>query len=85
MRCCGKKRRPMGRIFALILCLIIASSPILPLTAHAQKTPKTVRVGWFESPFNRIDKFGRRSGYAYEYQQKIASYTGWTYEYVEDS
>ena len=28
---------------------------------------------------------GRRSGYAYEYQQKIAAYAGWTYEYVKGS
>ena len=46
---------------------------------------KVVRVGWYESPFHRTDQFGRRSGYAYEYQQKIAAYTGWKYEYVEGS
>ena len=46
---------------------------------------KTVRVGWYDSSFNRKDKFGRRSGYAYDYQQKIAAYTGWEYEYVEGS
>ncbi len=43
---------------------------------------KVVRVGWYESPFNYTDSFGRRAGYAYEYQQKVAAYTGWTYEYV---
>ena len=32
--------------------------------------------------FNLTDRFGRRSGYAYDYQQKIAAYTGWKYEYV---
>ena len=26
---------------------------------------KVVRVGWYESPFNLIDQYGRRSGYAY--------------------
>ena len=46
---------------------------------------KVVRVGWYDSQFNYSDRFGRRSGYAYEYQQKIAAYTGWTYEYVEAS
>ena len=46
---------------------------------------KTVRVGWYDSSFNIIDENGRRSGYAYEYQCKIAAYTGWEYEYVEDS
>ncbi|MDO4806477.1 MAG: transporter substrate-binding domain-containing protein, partial [Coriobacteriales bacterium] len=46
---------------------------------------EVVRVGWFESAFNTTDELGRRSGYAYDYQQKIAAYTGWTYEYVNGS
>ncbi|MBR5340335.1 MAG: transporter substrate-binding domain-containing protein [Erysipelotrichaceae bacterium] len=57
---------------------------MLPVDIHAEEE-KVVRVGWFESPFNLTDQFGRRSGYSYEYQRKIAAYTGWTYEYVEDS
>ncbi len=44
---------------------------------------KTVRAGWFESNFFQKDKYGRRSGYGYEYQRKVAAYTGWKYEYVE--
>lgn len=58
---------------------------MLPIIAHAQSSGKTVRVGWFGQPFHMMDTFGRRSGYAYEYQQKIAAYTGWTYDYVEGS
>ncbi len=54
-------------------------------SARDQKAEKVVRVGWYDSLFNRIDRSGRRSGYAYEYQQKIAAYTGWKYEYVEGS
>ncbi|MBR4557502.1 MAG: transporter substrate-binding domain-containing protein [Clostridiales bacterium] len=54
-----------------------------PSVSHADQTAKKVRVGWYESPFNIIDESGRRSGYAYEYQRKIAAYTGWEYEYVE--
>ena len=46
---------------------------------------KIVRVGWYDSPFNYTDSFGRRAGYAYDYQQKVAAYTGWTYEYVSGS
>lgn len=49
----------------------------------AAKPKKVVRVGWYESAYNNTDRFGHRSGYAYEYQQKIAAYTGWKYEYVE--
>lgn len=47
--------------------------------------PQVVRVGWFNGTFNQKDNFDRRSGYGYEYQQKIATYTGWVYDYVEDS
>ena len=69
----------------IVLLLALAAGFVLPLTASAQDAQKVVRVGWYESPFNRTDEQGRRSGYAYEYQQKIASYTGWKYEYVHKS
>ncbi|MEE0026057.1 MAG: GGDEF domain-containing protein [Atopobiaceae bacterium] len=72
-------------LIAAILCLVTAMTFFAPPAAHAQETGKTVRVGWYESPFNATDQFGRRSGYAYDYQQKIAGYTGWNYEYVEGS
>lgn len=44
-----------------------------------------VRVGWFESQFCQTTPDGSLSGYAYEYQQNIAAYTGWKYEYVKGS
>ena len=69
---------------ALALCLALAAV-LLPIPASAQAMNKTVRVGWYDSLFNRMDVFGRRSGYAYEYQQKIAAYAGWSYEYVKGS
>ena len=55
-------------LLALLLLNVIFST-----SAGAQKV---VRVGWYESPFNYQDSFGRRAGYAYEYQQKVAAYTG---------
>jgi len=58
----------------LVLCLCVS--------AFAEKV---VRVGCFDSNFCRRDSFGRLSGYAYEFQQEIATYTGWRYEYVDDS
>lgn len=65
-----------GMLLALLLLALLAGM------AHAQGTErKTVRVGWYESPFEMMDAHGRRSGYAYEYQQRIAAYTGWVYEY----
>lgn len=57
---------------------------LLAVSAFASNS-QVVRVGWFDGPFNLKDASGRRSGYAYEYQQKIATFTGWTYEYVEGS
>ena len=69
---------------AALMLFIIISIPISQATL-AQKSPKTVRVGWYDSSFNSKDDENRRTGYAYEYQQEIASYTNWEYEYVEGS
>ena len=73
---------------ALLLCAAFAFAAMPPAVSHAADTHsegKTVRVGWYESSFNTLDDEGRRSGYAYEYQMKIAAYTGWNYEYVDGS
>ncbi len=75
----------LRRITALLLCLALTGIAVCPGAVRAQDGGKTVRVGWYESPFNQTDKSGRRSGYAYEYQRKVAAYTGWNYEYVEGS
>ena len=77
-------KHAVRRIAALVLCLVLAAL-LLPAHALAADTGEVVRVGWFESPFNSTDQFGRRSGYSYEYQRKIAAYTGWSYQYVEGS
>ncbi|MBR3234584.1 MAG: transporter substrate-binding domain-containing protein [Atopobiaceae bacterium] len=80
----------------LLLFVALLASFMLPTAIRAEDTAagaedetadkeKIVRVGWFESQFNITDEKGRRSGYSYDYQQKIAAYTGWTYEYVEGS
>ena len=57
------------------LCMAIASLILLSPDARAQEAEKIVRVGWFESSFNHTDQYGRRSGYAYEYKQKVAAYS----------
>ena len=68
----------------MLLLTVLISGFFSPLSAHSEEV-KTVRVGWYESPFNITDQFGRRSGYAYEFQEKVAAYTDWQYEYVEGS
>ena len=71
------------RAAALLLCAVLAALCLLPACASAEEEQKVVRVGWYDTPFNYKDSFGRRTGYAYEYQRKIAAYTGWKYQYVE--
>jgi ABC-type amino acid transport substrate-binding protein len=71
------------RAAALLLCIALVTLCLLPAAVSAEENPKVVRVGWYDTPFNFKDAFGRRTGYAYEYQRKIAAYTGWKYEYVE--
>ena len=83
------RRKTVGpenkRLPSLLLCFILGLF-LLPLgTALADNAQKAVRVGWYDSSYNTIDAFGRRSGYAYEYQLKIAAFTGWSYEYVTGS
>lgn len=50
----------------------------------AEKNYQTVRVGYYE---NEVFQEGAakstvKAGYAYDYYQKLAEYTGWRYEYV---
>lgn len=71
------------RAATLLLCAVLAALCLLPACAPAKGEQKVVRVGWYDTPFNQKDSFGRRTGYAYEYQRKIAAYTGWKYQYVE--
>ena len=74
------------RLSLFMLCLVLALTLAAPVAARgAVPEQKVVRVGWYESAFHRTDQFGRRSGYGYVYQQRVATFTGWTYEYVEGS
>ena len=76
----------MKKPILCLLCLLVALSFAAALPARgAAAEKKVVRVGWYESAFHRTDQFGRRSGYGYEYQQRVATFTGWDYEYVEGS
>ena len=62
------------RLFSLMLLCLFVMAAFLPTpAAHATDSKKTVRVGWYDSSYNTVDQFGRRSGYAYEYQLKIAA------------
>ena len=64
----------------LLLCLLMILFALPALAQEAQH--KVVRIGWYEDIYNVTGENGERSGYGYEYQQTIAAYTGWKYEYV---
>ena len=69
-----------------LLCSFLILVSFCSVTAMAAETEqKTVRVGFYSCPFNIKDENGHMSGYAYDYQQDLAAYTGWKYEYVEAS
>lgn len=63
----------------LSVLLLLACLPLQALAAEG----KVVRVGWYEGGYNITGPNGERSGYGYEFQQTVATYTGWRYEYVK--
>ena len=83
------KRIASKRITAVILVCVFA---FVLSFGHAGKAhaaddeAQTVRVGYYE---NEVFQEGAadgmvKTGYAYEYYQKLSEYTGWRYEYVYD-
>ncbi|MBO4330783.1 MAG: transporter substrate-binding domain-containing protein, partial [Oscillospiraceae bacterium] len=78
----GKTRRlsiALACVFALLTAVCAA-----PAAVGADAPRETVRVGYYE---NEVFQEGARegavkTGYAYEYYQKLSEYTGWRYEYV---
>lgn len=81
----GKKKGLLKAAVLFVLAVFIAGFAA-PFNVKAEeKKGKTVRVGVHEAPFFITDKYGRKSGYSYEYLRKIAAYAGWTYEYIEGS
>ena len=73
------------RMSRLRTCLTGLLLTVIALTTSAAATSagKVVRIGWYPSLYNCISTNGIKTGYVYDYAQTVASYTGWTYEYVE--
>lgn len=51
--------------------------------AQADASERVIRVGYFKQCGFLEEKKGTYSGYAVDYLEKIAYYTGWKYEFVE--
>ena len=70
---------------ALLLCAAILAGMLAPAGAFASNAEdRRIRVGYYE---NEVFEEGARegavkTGYAYEYYQKLSEYTGWKYQYV---
>ena len=71
-----------GIIFILCICILFSICPVYAFAAENQEE-KVVRIGVPDDTYDKINENGKRSGYGYEYLQKIAGYTGWKYEYVD--
>ena len=80
-----RMRKATWSVVCLMVVLMTALPPLACAGETEEKEEKVVRVGWYDSSFCYKDEFGRRCGVDYEYQEKISAYTGWSYDYVEDS
>lgn len=69
-------------LLATISTTVNAETVENKITAGNQAKSNVVRVGWYEDSYHITGQNGNRSGYGYEYEQAVAAYTGWTYEYV---
>ncbi|MDO4493857.1 MAG: transporter substrate-binding domain-containing protein [Clostridia bacterium] len=75
------------KALSALTALLFALAFVLPLGAFAEESaPKTVRVGYVNAVNYEEGGEGEyKRGFGYEYFQKIASITGWEYEYVHGS
>lgn len=86
----GNKQKRITMIWKALLGLAVffaAALGALPFFLHAEEIEATsgkIRVAYYLlENFQESDADGRlKRGYAYEYLQRVADYTGWQYEYV---
>ena len=78
----GHKRFLFG-LFAFSMMFTVPVAAESGTEAADGKEPEIIRVGWYEDAYHITGENGQRSGYGYEYEQAVAAYTGWKYEYVE--
>ncbi len=76
-----KRIRPL--CFILSVMLLVSSCFTARAAAPEEEQPEVLRVGFFSFPgYHVIEEDGRRSGYGYEFLQRLAIHAGWSYEYV---
>ena len=83
----GEKIIKNGRVFKVaavfFVAMLVFVSSFSFAFADSSENPKTVKVGFFQTTnfLEENEDTGFKSGYAYEYIQKIASYANWNIEY----
>ena len=71
-------------LFFAVPATVSATKTDTEIAATNEAKVQTVRVGWYEDSYHITGENGERSGYGYEYEQAVAAYTGWNYDYVKD-
>lgn len=68
---------------ALAVLLLLSACSTAYAAVMNSDEPEILRVGFFAFPgYHTIDETGRRSGYGYEFLQRLAIHGGWSYEYI---
>ena len=71
------------RLLSFLLAVMLLVMAMPGASAAGSEEGEVLRVGFFAfSGYHVVDGDGRRSGYGYEFLQKLAIHAGWTYEYV---
>lgn len=73
------------RIVSMFLCMALVLTVAAPTAVFAQETDKkTVRIGYYENDTFQSGAADNlvKTGYSYEYMQRVQLYTNWEYEYV---
>ena len=78
--------KKFNRIIVLLIALFLIVGSVTSVYAqekYEKSAGKKIRVAMLQYPnFIDYDQDGNPSGYACDYLDEIAKYTGWTYEYV---
>jgi signal transduction histidine kinase/DNA-binding response OmpR family regulator/ABC-type amino acid transport substrate-binding protein len=80
-----KLNKNKSLLLSAFLCVVVLVVALFPQNVHAAgPSGDKVRVGYYEQEvFQEGAAEGAvKTGYAYEYYQKLSEYTGWRYEYV---
>ena len=72
----------MKKFISFILCFVICMG-FLPVVPASAATERRVKVGYvIYDNYQQGGEGEEKSGFGYDYLQKISYYNGWKYEYV---